>query len=186
MSQYYILVSAETFYRELKEQLESYGLEEFEDFVIGGAYGKKLAVINANCYGRFIKAFLYSSEEFRGRYYFYPAREVWVEPEKCCDEAAIRRCDLLLTQDVSEDNPFGICYSEKYVRELTKEKCICMTIPNLVGMGKMIYPQSERNGKAVKFVFDDLNVLKLAEAGMDEEAIIEIVMNGGRTPENRF
>ena len=189
LSMYYILVSTVKYYREIKAQLENYGLEEFEDFIIGGAYGKKLAVINANCYGGFIKAFLCSSEEFSAEYYIYPSRPVHVEFEKGCDEAAIKRCDLLLTQDIREENPYGVCYSEQYVRSLIKEQCVCMTIPNLLGMGKIFFLQAKNKGDwrdFPMFQYDDENVLVLAAHRMEETEIITTIMNGRTYDKNQI
>lgn len=190
LSQYYILVSTEKFYKEIKDQLESCGLEEIEDFCIGRAYGKKLMVINANCYGTMIKRFLISSREFDERYYIYPSREVQSKPELGCDEVAIRKCDVLLTQDIKEDNPFGFCYAEAYVKGLITEKCICMVIPNLVGMGKCLFLQAIR-GKDARvgrqmFPYDDVNVQAFAEMGMDEETIIKTIINGGTYTEKQI
>lgn len=134
----YFLISSEKYYDEIKNQLLSLGLKEFDDFIKGGAYNKKIVVINANCYGPIYKEFLNSSIEFIDKFFIYDDIPFY-EIEKR-NEELLNNCDLCLTQNI-EDTERNHYFSKSYICERLKPKTQVITIPNLVGFGKIFYPQ---------------------------------------------
>ena len=186
LGKWLILVSSKQYYAEIREQLVAYGLKEFDNFMPGEMFDKKLVVINANCYGPLIQTFLNSNEDFVKKYYIYETIPIHANQEKKLNEIVVKKCDLFLHQDIREDNPYGYCFSDKYTSTLLKKKCISITIPNLVGMGKAFFPQGDsndrRNARADMpygmFPYSDINVEVLAQKGYGTEQIISYIKNG--------
>lgn len=189
LKEYYILVSSPIYYFEIKKQLEEYGLKEFDDFVIGKSYHKKLVVVNANCYREVICQYLNSSKQFQKQYYIYHTKPVFEAGEEGIREDLLRQCDLFIHQDIREDNLYGYRVSDKYARSLLKSECIDITIPNMVGMGQAFYIQS-CNNKHTKnihegislpfgmFPYGDVIIDDMLENGNSIEEIIERFKSG--------
>lgn len=176
--EYFILVSSPAFYDEIKKQLEGYGLREFEDFIIGMSYNKKLAVVNANCYREVICRYLNSSRQFQEKYYIYYTKPVFEAGQEGLREDVLCQCDLFIHQDIREDNLYGYRVSDKYARTLLKGDCVDVTIPNMVGMGQAFFIQN-CNSKYVKNIHEGINL----PFGMFPygDSIIDKMLENGRS-----
>ena len=185
----YILVSSSVYYDEIKKQLEGYGLKEFEDFIIGASYDKKLAVVNGNCYRQIICHFLNSSKQFKKKYYIYDTRPVFEIGEEGLRDDLLQQCDLFIHQDIRENNLYGYRVSDNYAKSLLKEECIDITIPNLVGMGMAFFIQNcdncyegnihDRNKLPFgMFPYGDKVIDRMLEEGKDLGKIISSIKSG--------
>lgn len=114
------------------------GLKEFDDFIKGGAFNKNIVVINANCYGPIYKEFLNSSVDFANKYFIYDAIPFYEIKRR--NEEFLKNCDLCLTQNIG-DTERNHYFSKPYICERLKPDTQVITIPNLVGFGKIFYPQ---------------------------------------------
>lgn len=136
---YYIVCAGQySTFSEIKKELESLGLKEFEHFIWNKFYKKRKVVINAHCHGRSLENYLRNSVQFCMQYEIYP----WTEIEYGVkyDENVIRNADVFIHQDIRTDNQVGYEYSDDYIRRLLRPGCVDITIPNSVGMGKFLYP----------------------------------------------
>lgn len=175
---YFIIITIED-YRGARDQLEGYGLKEFEDFVGWKFFRKKVAVIHANCYRRIWDTCLKSSEEFNSVYTIYDNPQIHLNTEKKIRESALNHCDLLITQYIRSDNEFGYFLSYEYIKKQVPESCRIVVIPNLFGLGIAFFPQArmlhnleERRNRNI-FPEVDENIEKLFREGNDWKQIEE-------------
>ncbi|SEK82847.1 hypothetical protein SAMN02910377_01924 [Pseudobutyrivibrio ruminis] len=184
LKQYKIIVAAlkYTVFEEIKEQLETYGLKEFEDFYYSKSFYKKVVVINANCYGPPIQTFLSSSEAFNNEYFIYPVPPIHRNVKHCIDSRLLSEVDILIHQDVQGSNSFGRKLSADYIKSKLKNDAITICMPNLVGFGKILFPQCNlENEKNVVndeyeyglFPYKDELVEKMIIEGRSDKEIIE-------------
>lgn len=127
-------------YIEIKKRLREIGLTEFQNFIWADAFGKKIAVINANCHGEFYKRFLYQSESFSEEYIIWNVPALHMQRESCISEELLKVCDLFIHQDIRPDNQIGYKFSDEYILPLLKRECRTIVVPNMVGMGKWNFP----------------------------------------------
>lgn len=127
-------------YNKIKECLVENGLIEFQDFIWADAFGKKIAVINANCHGEFYKRYLYQSRSFTDRYIIWNVAPLHLQKDSCISEELLKVCDLFIHQDVRPENSVGYKFSDEYILPLLKKDCKTITVPNMVGMGKWNFP----------------------------------------------
>ena len=179
-----ILISSEKYYLEIKAQLKNMGLMEFEHFLKGGAFGKKIAVIIGNCYVNPIATYLESNVHFHEEYFLYQKISLVDKTMKYeLDKAVLENCHLCMYQDLKEDNPYGITFSKGNIERLLLEQCKKIVFPNLVGMGKMLFIQGsvndERNvGYGQRyglFPYRDEVIDDLVDKGLATEEIIKYI-----------
>ena len=122
------------------------GLEEFQDFCYWELFEKKIAVIYGNCHTTAIKLWLQQSNEFNNEYGFYPLRPIQnINNDKLDDleSTVFENCDLFIHQSIRDDNPYGIRYASKNIIKALKNDCSIIAVPNLYGLPKFLYPQTE-------------------------------------------
>ena len=181
-----ILISSLKYYKEMKKQLLTMGLEEFVDFVKGGCVGKQIVYINANCYAQAYGRLLSSNYEFNERFYvYYDIPLCDQEPDV---ETIIHNCDVCLTQDVRNNSKYGKKVSLEWHKKNIRQGCRLFVVPNLVGFGKVIFPQcidnDEKNSCAYDalpygvFPFADAYVDAQVRLGNDKRQIINTIING--------
>lgn len=177
---YIVVATSETVYWEIKNYLEERGFKEFDDFCYYELFNKKIAIIYGNCHTFPVKQGLQLSEQFNSQYGFYPLHEIQdINNNKLKDleSIAFERCDLFLHQSVRENNIYGNQYASKEMLARLKEKCIQISIPNLYGLPKFLYPQCDTNLETKRiegknfFPFRDRYIENLWNAGKDEYAI---------------
>lgn len=135
-----IIAASDKEYRSKKRKLESLGYREFDDFIGYRWYGKKLCVINANCYMYFIKRYLNDNSEFRQVYGIYPNPPIHDNSDGCIDDNVLRHTDLFIHQNIRPDNIFGSKFADEYTLNRLKPGCRVISIPNFVGMLDGFYP----------------------------------------------
>ena len=180
----FFYVSSPKYYDEIKKQLTGIGLSEFDDFVKGGCFDRKVVFLNANCYGSILAIYLGSNKEFVSKYFIYDVTPIQEKNASEFPDKLLSVCDVYLGQDIRKENKFGIQFSDEYIVERLRPDCKRIIFPNLVGMGKMMFIQSyyEAGGKNADaampygfFPYGDSVIDRLYEEGYSaEEIIIEI------------
>lgn len=127
-------------YAEMKKNLEERGLKEFDHFIWAKVFRKKIVLVNANCHGDAIIKYLEQSGKFCDRYAVYPLLPVHINEKKEIPAEVLQNADVYLHQDIRADNKIGYKLSDEYVLPCLKPECICITIPNFVGMAKWMFP----------------------------------------------
>lgn len=138
----FFYVSSRKYYGELKSQLDLLGLSEFDDYIKGGAFDRRVVMINANCYGPKIDSYLSNNAEFCSRFFVYDSTPVFDKKTDFSYRQLVKKCDVYIGQDIRDDNAVSPLLSDSFVKKEIKNDCIRIIIPNLVGMGKIIFPQS--------------------------------------------
>lgn len=153
---YTILVTAVwEYYGSIRDALKKKGLVEFVDFLWAEAFGKKITIINANCYEGFYRRCLCMSRSFTEEYIVWNVPQIQLNKERCIQEELLEACDLYIHQDIRPDNSFSYKLSDEYILPRLKTGCRTVTVPNLVGMGKWNFPSARqrevREGKPLLF-----------------------------------
>ena len=136
-------------YEKIKNILDLSGLIEFKHYVHISYIEKKVLVVNANCHGLGLKKYLCMSKEFRKKYVIYHMPEIQDNKDKEISRFLLDKIDVLITQDIRLQNKFSDKLSLDYLKSAVNESCSIIVIPNLVGMGKWLYPQHGDNDKIV-------------------------------------
>ncbi len=148
LSGYKIIVAAvaET-YLAIKKLLEEKGLVEFRHFIWSRLVGKKLVLINTNCYKGAIIRYLEKSAEFREKNTIYPIPEICANKEKRISDELLENTDIYIHQDIRADNGFGYMLSDEYIIPKLRKSCLSITVPNFVGMAGWMFPMQENSRK---------------------------------------
>lgn len=137
---YLIIACHDKDYLEIKQRLIAKGKKEFDEFIGYRLFGKKVCVINANCYGFMVKQYLEQNSEFREIYGIYPVPAVHLNEQKAIDENVIKHTDLFIHQDIRKNNAISEKLSDDYIMPLLKKDCKSVCIPNFVGLLDGFYP----------------------------------------------
>lgn len=157
---YNIIVAAEwMLYESLKRNLEEKGLKEFDNFIWGAEYKKKIVLINANCHGTVVAHYLSRSWQFQEKYCIHPFSQIQDNKEKEISDNLIRRVDVYIHQDIRAENRVGYKLSDEYVRPFLKKECIDITIPNMVGMGHWMFPTQSDYLKGINTLQGNIGIL---------------------------
>lgn len=141
LDQYTIIVATVwKYYVQIRDLLKKRNLVEFHDFIYSDAFDRKIAVVNANCYGIIIMGYLQKSKSFMQKYCIWEVPPICHNERHCLPEEIMEICDLYIHQDIRADNTFGFQLSDEYVIPRLKEGCLKITIPNMVGMGNWCFP----------------------------------------------
>lgn len=132
-------------YKEIKELLKRKGFVEFEDFANTDFYNKEIVIVHGNCHTSIIKKYLESSDIFKRKYAIYPTDPIQVIHEEEIEKNILKRCSVIFSQDIRKENPYGYKLGYEYIFSCANENCIKVVVPNLYGMGRMIFPQSGAN-----------------------------------------
>lgn len=188
-SKYFIIVAGDYYYSRTAPYLNKLGKKEFVDFLWYEWEGKKMVVLNANCYGSQIKKYLMQSQQFCENFYFYPVPQIFENKNHSISVSVMQRCDVFLHQDIRKNNKFGYKLSDDYLLPFLKEGALNITIPNLVGFGLAFYPQnipenprsrSYPNTSGGLFPFADIVIDDLCREGKTVADIVDRCRNGKR------
>lgn len=138
-SKFLVVVASTVYYEDIASQLIEFGLEELKDFIPYEALDKEVILMHGNCHTDVIREYLNTSYEFKKKYWIYPLPPIAQNKKKYIKEHLLKNCDVFIYQDVQENNPFDKRLSASYLISKVCGKKIC--IPNLFGMGKILYPQ---------------------------------------------
>lgn len=129
-------------YQEISEQLDQVGLTEFESYIHYRLYDRKIAFLWGNCHMGVIARVLSYQREFSSQYAIVPFRPIY--SMKITDKLinALAHADLFISQDVRDNNSYGYDHSKKYLEGHLRESCLKITVPNLYGMPKFLFPQT--------------------------------------------
>ena len=144
-----IIVAAgdEKMYFEMRQNLVDLGLIEFRDFVWTKAFRKKIVVVNANCHGPAVVKYLQLSPAFCKEYMVYPVPEIHLNNEIPLN--LLKNTDVYIHQDIRENNSISYKLSDAYICPQLKQGVINVCIPNLVGMGKWMFPSLRKVDKVL-------------------------------------
>lgn len=133
-----VAASNQKTYFEMKENLTGLGLIEFEDFIWSKAFRKKIVVVNANCYGEPLIEYLKLSATFCEKYMIYPVPPIFLNDE--ISNNLLKNTDVYIHQDIREDNSISYKLSDTYIRPQLKSDVVNICIPNLVRLGRWMFP----------------------------------------------
>lgn len=159
-SKFIVLAFHDEKYLEIKKKLIKEGKTEFKDFIGYRMFNRKICVINANCYGIYVKQFLEENSEFRDVYGIYPIPPIHQNEEGIIDDNILKHTDLYIHQDIRKDNKISVYLSDEYI--IPKLNCHCMKvcIPNFVGLFDAFYPnickETYNNIKGETMFFKDI------------------------------
>ena len=143
-----VICSSPETYWEIKKDLESLGLVEFDDFEYYTIYRKKIAVCYGNCNAHGVKAILEATPNFYHNYGFYPISPICRlalnhKMKEQLAERILNRCDLFLYQDIRANNVYGSeLASSPIVASIHNDNCQLISIPNYYGLPKFMFPQN--------------------------------------------
>lgn len=183
-----LVASKEHVYPIISKQLEENGLSEFKDYIYYEWTDKKLVLLHGNCHMSIIRLFLLSSKTFSKQYSIYPNPLICENKEGKIEKAVLERCDLWIHQDIKMDNGYSYFLSDEHIRNFIRADAVEIVIPNLFGLGRAFFPQSEgnqrnnkiKNGEDTNGMFPraDKVIDKCVEQGMKKEDIIGFCMSG--------
>lgn len=179
----FIIVTSSS-YLEIREQLIGMGYHEFDDFIPVQIFKKKIAIAYGNCHMNAVKLYLECHKEFGLEYGFYPFPAIQTLKDiNLKYESIIENCDLIFHQSIRKDNVYGEAYSSNRIIKDVKKTCKIISVPNLYGLPKYLFPQLETHGRwqhgSFCPFFIDSNVIKWLKKGLDEEQIKKFILEGG-------
>lgn len=136
---YFIVAAWGSTFVEIKKDLCGYGMKEWEHFIWSRAFRRKVVVINANCHGDAMIKYLRQSISFWNGYMIYPIPAVHLS-EGIIDIDLLQHTDVYIHQDIRKENSISYQLSDEYVQQYLPKSVMDICIPNLVGMGKWMYP----------------------------------------------
>lgn len=179
----FIIVTSAS-YLEIRRQLICMGYNEFLDFMPASIFKKKIVVAYGNCHMNAIKLYLECQKGFSLEYGFYPFPMIQeLKATNMEYKEILRNCDLIFHQSIQKDNVYGECYSSEKILQNVKKTCRVISVPNLYGLPKYLFPQLEihrrwQQGSFCPF-FIDKNVVTWLKNGTSEEMIKKYILDGG-------
>lgn len=175
---YFIIVTSISYF-EIRNQLISMGYCEFHDFIPASIFNKKIAIVYGNCHMNAVKLYLECHKEFSLEYGFYPFPMIQTLKDINLEyKNILNNCDLLFHQSVRKDNVYGEDYSSEQILQYIKGTCRVISVPNLYGMPKYLFPQLmlKRRWQLGSFCpfFIDINVVTWLKSGISENMIKNI------------
>lgn len=132
---YFIVVTVgASVYREVKSELVQNGYREFDNFIWGGAFEKKIVFLYGNCHMGALERYL-NTNAFFVKDFFARSYDITKEVPTECE---LTHCDLLVTQDIKADNYLGKASCDELIRKHVIGENII--VPNLYGYN-MFFPQ---------------------------------------------
>lgn len=185
---YVVIACGQSVYWEIKRQLELYGLNEFTDYCYYKIYKKKIALIYGNCHIAPIREGLENSEQFSEEYGFYPLRMIQEINQTQGEDLKLQvfeRCELFIHQEIRDKNQYGFEYSSSALLKRISPSCKVISIPNLYGLPKYLFPQidgllpEKRVKNRAYFSFRDKYIEAMYERGRDIDYIVDKIKWGG-------
>lgn len=162
--------------------------------VIGGSDERKIVVVNANCYGRAYKEYLLSNQWFNEHYRIIdiPAIHEYAKYDTGdIPKELLEVCDVYIHQDVRAENQFSYFVSDEYILLQLKKECISITIPNLVGFGRLLFPTMQGKTKSIDLLgapwspfFEDTFIDSLYQKYQDINELTEHIMTDSPLSDN--
>lgn len=179
----FIIVTS-IFYLEIREQLINMGYSEFNDFIPAQIFKKKIAIAYGNCHMDAVKLYLECHKEFSLEYGFYPFPTIQeLKSMKLDCKTILNHCNLFLHQSIRKDNVYGEDYSSKQMLQYIKDTCKVISVPNLYGLPKYLFPQLKMPCKwqqeELRPFFIDANVVTWLKRGKSKEEIMKYILDGG-------
>jgi hypothetical protein len=138
---YYIVVATkDNTYIEIRNILLNMGLLEFDDFILGSLYYRKIVVMNGNCHVDALKKYLMQSKQFQQKYGIYPVPPIQNNNKGYIDDSVLAHADVLIYQDVRANNSVSYKLSYEYILTKISPLCKKICIPNMVGNGAGFFP----------------------------------------------
>lgn len=144
--------------------------------------GKKIAIIHGNCQTWIIKKFLEKNKIFSEKYIFIDLPLIFQFQKEQLDiirhDLLWKRCDLLITQIISNENKFNVELSNNSIYQMLDTNCKILTIPSLYFKG--YFPQAIRNNTPFQkeiFPWRDKFVDSLFMKEKNINKILEIIKN---------
>ncbi len=174
----YILVTNDLYFKDVKEQLEEYGLKEFNDFIKADAFEKKIVFINGNCYAQLVGIMLRRCDDFNSKYYVYENHPIMFHPNEINTDL-LRNCDVFIHQDIQVGNKYNDIFADEMTIPQLKDGCVNICMPNLVGLGMIIYPQTVAVDTISNnmFPYRDVIIDDLVKRGYSVDDIVYIICN---------
>ena len=110
---------------------------------------RKIVIIQANCHGPVYQEFLLKNEWFNEHYRIIEIPQVQLYPNHCFTYGGLpvdllENCDVYIHQDIRAENKISYLISDEYVLPRLKRGCKCITVPNMVGFGRFLYPTTRK------------------------------------------
>ncbi len=179
----FIIVALDS-YLEIRQQLICMGYNEFSDFIPYQIFCRKMAVAYGNCHMDAIKKYLERHKGFSSEYGFYPFPSIQnMRGMRFEYRNILQNCDLFFHQSVRRENVYGEEFSSERLLQNVKGNCKIISVPNLYGMPKYLFPQLSMQyngpiGKNPPF-FIDRNIAEWLECGKSREEIMIYISKGG-------
>lgn len=164
--------------------------------VIGGSDGRKIVVVNANCYGRVYKEYLLSNQQFNEHYRIIdiPAIHEYAKYDTGdIPRELLEACDVYIHQDVRTENQFSFFLSDEYILPQLKKECISITVPNLVGFGRFLFPTMQGAFKKIDIAgstwapfLEDTFIDSLYQEHHDINELIEHIISDSSLTDNEI
>lgn len=106
---------------------------------------RKIVIILANCHAYAYKEFLCRNDFFNAHYRIVDIPQVQDFTDDMLKRGGIPSelldaCSVYIHQDIRRDNKISYLLSDEYVMANLKSDCKCITVPNMVGFGKFLFP----------------------------------------------
>jgi len=179
-----IIIVASNAYFEIRAQLIDMGYEEFHDFIPFQIFRKKMAVAYGNCHMDVIRRYLQHNKEFASEYGFYPFPQIQRMNRLQFEyDKILQNCDLFFHQSIRKNNRYGAAYSSENMLQYVKETCNIISVPNLYGLPKYLFPQLDMQydgpvGNIPPF-FVDNNIKAWLKMGKSKKEIMSYILFGG-------
>lgn len=178
-----VAVEGDGSYELIRKELIELGYVEFTDFIPYTIYNKKMALAYGNCHMRAVKRYMELSCKFDSQYGFYPLHEIQ-NLKKFPSDDIIRHADLILHQSIQENNKYGKQYASERLLEKASENSIILSLPNLYGLPKALFPQLVKEEKQKKLqnsfmIGTEINVARWICEGKKIEDMAYYIQCGG-------
>lgn len=182
-----VAVSGMRLYLSISKQLQNYGLREFDDYIYYSWIDKQIVLLHGNCHIWIVHKYLESSEEFVQKYAIYPNPAICRNTMGEIEENILKNSDVWIHEEIRTENGYGYKLSDEYIRQKINPEVKEIIFPNLFGLGRMFFPNSNHNYKnnpmkngqdtGAMFPCTDSLIECCVEQGKNIEEIIEYVAN---------
>lgn len=100
-----------------------------------------MAVAYGNCHMEAIKKYLEYHKDFSEEYGFYPFLSIQIMRAGFQYNEILSHCELFLHQSIRKDNQYGEQYASEVMLKCLHETCKVLSVPNLYGLPKYLFPQ---------------------------------------------
>lgn len=128
-----------------RDEVEKFGLREFENYVYEEYIGKKIVIIYGNCHTMVISEYLKNCAEFCDQYAIYPIKPIQtIKDPKYFKLPVFKVCDLFIHQSIQLNNRYGEDYASENIIKILPISCRIIAIPNVYQLPVCFFPQYEK------------------------------------------